>query len=50
MPNVPRMEPLVQGTPLADSPTVGQHTAEILEELDYDFDAITALSEMKVTN
>ena len=44
------MEPLIQGTPLADSPTVGQHTAEILDELDYDLDTISALSKMKVTN
>ena len=50
IPNVPGMEPLVQGTPLATSPTVGQHTMEILQEYGYDLDTILALGKKGVTN
>jgi len=44
------MEPFIQGTPLAGSPTVSQPTTEILEVLDFDLDIISVLSKMKVTN
>ena len=50
IPNVPGMEPLVQDTPLATSPTVGQHTMEILKEYGYDLDTILALGKKGVTN
>lgn len=50
VPNVPGMAPLEQGTPLAAAPTVGQHTREILEELDYDDETIDMLADQGVTN
>jgi len=49
VPNVPGMAPLEPDTVLASSPTVGQHTREILEELDYDDETIDALAERGIT-
>ena len=49
VPNVPGMAPLEPDTVLASSPTVGQHTREILEELDYDDETIAALAERGIT-
>ena len=49
IPNVPGIEPLVQDTPLAESPTVGEHTMEILQQHGYSLDAIMALREKGVT-
>ena len=50
VPNVPGMAPLEPDTVLASSPTVGQHTREILEELDYDDETIDALAERGITS
>lgn len=50
IPNVPGIEPLVQDTPLASAPTVGEHTMAILKEHGYALATIQAYSEKGVTN
>lgn len=42
--NLPGMARFEDGTPLASSPTVGQHTAEVLSEHGYSADEVAALA------
>ena len=50
VPNVPGLQPLVPGSPLAISPTVGEHSAEILGALGYKPDAVAAFAARGVIN
>ena len=50
VPNVPGLQPLINGSPLAKSPTVGEHSAEILGALGDDLDAIAAFAARGVVN
>ena len=50
IPNAPGLQPLVQGSPLARSPTVGEHSAEILGALGYDAAEIADFATRGVTN
>ncbi|PPR19513.1 MAG: hypothetical protein CFH40_02270, partial [Alphaproteobacteria bacterium MarineAlpha10_Bin3] len=50
VPNVPGLQPLVPGSPLAMSPTVGEHSAQILGALGYDADTVAAFAARGVIN
>jgi crotonobetainyl-CoA:carnitine CoA-transferase CaiB-like acyl-CoA transferase len=50
IPNAPGLQPLVQGSPLAKSPTVGEHSAEILGALGYDAAAIADFATRGIVN
>ncbi len=50
IPNAPGIQPLIQGSPLAMSPTVGEHSAEILGALGYDAAAITEFAARGIVN
>jgi crotonobetainyl-CoA:carnitine CoA-transferase CaiB-like acyl-CoA transferase len=50
VPNVPGLQPLVPGSPLAISPTVGEHSAEILGALGYKPNAVAAFAARGVIN